>query len=151
VVVFVDDAQFARDGGDERTLKLLVDLWYRARAQGWPLLLVASHWAVEWTLDQAHPDQSFAGTFARLMTVADRHWQPVQLGKEPSLSSLVESGLSGLPAADRALLLDKLDPGWPQLRIYVFHSRHGFCSVASAPSSSVCQGSGSGRRARERG
>ena len=118
VVVFVDDAQFARDGGDESTLKLLAELWFRARAQRWPLLLVASHWAVDWELDQVQTDQSFARTFARLMASADPGWQPVQLGKEPTLLGLIQSGLPGLPAEDQRLLLDKAD-GNPQLLIEI--------------------------------
>ena len=118
VVLFVDDAQFARDGGDEGTLRLLTDLWYRARAPGWPLLLVASHWAVDWTLDQGDAGQSFARTFARLMASAAPGWGPIHLGKEPDLLDLIASGLPDLPVADQGLLLDKAD-GNPQLLIEV--------------------------------
>ena len=126
LVLFVDDAQFARDGGDEGTLRLLTDLWYRARAQGWPLLLLASHWALDWALDQgpgldqapARGGLSFAGTFARLLSAADPTWGPLHLDREPALLALVESGLPGLDPADQRLLLEKAD-GNPQLLIEV--------------------------------
>lgn len=46
-VVFCADAQFARDGGDEGALFFLEQLWQRATAEQWQMLLVATHQCVQ--------------------------------------------------------------------------------------------------------
>jgi hypothetical protein len=115
-VVFCDDAQFARDGGDEGALRFLKQLWERAEKGQWPLLLVATHWEVDWEQDRESRNGSFGQTFrsiaddAKLSTV-------VSLPKaESALSALILEGLPGLPPKDVDLLLHKAD-GNPQVLI----------------------------------
>lgn len=114
-VVFCDDAQFAREGGDEGALRFLQRLWERAERGGWPLLLVATHWAVDWTQDPLAPGPSFAKTFAPGGQPAPSV-AVVPLSKPSELADLVTGALPGLPGADTALLVDKAD-GNPQVLI----------------------------------
>lgn len=114
-VVFCDDAQFAREGGDEGALRFLQRLWERADRGGWPLLLVATHWAVDWTQDPVEPGASFAKTFAPLGQ-ARSSVAVVQLSKPAELAHLVTGALPGLSGADTGLLVDKAD-GNPQVLI----------------------------------
>lgn len=114
LVIFVDDAQFARPGGDEGALTLLETVWARATERRWPLLLIAAHWELEWrNSDPAAEERDFAGVFRPLLTT-----EPIVLGREPDLAELVRAGLTGLPADDTELLLRRAD-GNPQLLIEI--------------------------------
>ena len=114
-VVFCDDAQFAREGGDEGALRFLTRLWERAEQGGWPLLLVSTHWTVDWEQDRHSERASFARQFH--MATGDRaRATVVNLSKQSDLSALVDQGLPGLPHDDIALLLRKVD-GNPQILI----------------------------------
>ena len=112
VVVFCDDAQFARSGGDEGALRLLISLWRRAVDHRWPLMLVASHWAVDWFQHANGASPCFARSFAREST--GEHGELLELPREPALSQLAQAGIEGLPSSDVQLLLDKAD-GNPQI------------------------------------
>lgn len=116
VVVFCDDAQFARAGGDEGALRLLTNLWQRAHLADWPLLLVLTHWAVDWhtAADGDKPD-SCARQLGRDARSA-QFGLVIDLPKEAALSRLVQAGLPDLPAPDTTLLLGKAD-GNPQVLI----------------------------------
>jgi hypothetical protein len=116
LVLFVDDAQFARPGGDEGVLELVTELWRRAVAGGWPLLLLAAHWEREWRDADAGP-AGFAARFRPLLEAIDG-WQPLVLGREPQLDALVRAGLPALPASDVALVLEQAD-GNPQLLLEI--------------------------------
>ena len=123
VVVFCDDAQFAGSGGDEGALRLLEGLWERAHLGGWPLMLVLSHWEVEWnqrasagperepTSGSVYVASSFAAAArsAQFGTVLD-------LSNRTDLVDLLRSGLPGLEQDDERLLLGKAD-GNPQLLV----------------------------------
>ncbi|HNU11696.1 MAG TPA: tetratricopeptide repeat protein [Rubrivivax sp.] len=114
-VVFCDDAQFAREEGDEGALRFLQQLWDRAEKGNWPLLLVATHWAVDWEQDIHGARASFAHHF-RVTADDEERATMIRLPKQSDLSALVEQGLPGLPRHDVELLLRKVD-GNPQILI----------------------------------
>ncbi len=115
-VVFCDDAQFAGDGGDEGAFRFLTSLWERAHLAGWPLLLVLTHWAVEW--HQRVDDEAMPGaTLARRLrrdAASPQFGAVIDLPAESALADLARAGLPGLAAADITLLLRKAD-GNPQV------------------------------------
>src|SRR5690606_36980265 len=111
-------AQFARPGGDEGVLRLVSELWRSATAQGWPLLLIATHWAQEWwNTDEGATEPDFAGIFRDLLAVQDG-WHPLLLEKADELDTLVQIGLPALPSTDTELILGRAD-GNPQLLIEI--------------------------------
>lgn len=115
-IVFCDDAQFARECGDEGVLSLITTLWERATLADWPLLLVLTHWSHEWRNDVASPTvRSCASTFFNSARSA-QFGLLVDLHKESTLSELVSNGLPGLPRDDAAILLEKAD-GNPQVLV----------------------------------
>lgn len=113
VIVFVDDAQFARADGDEGALRFLAQLWQQAEKKRWPLLLVATHWAVDWDQDRLAGTPSFAGTFHEVASDEARGAM-VFLSKQADLRALAKSGLPNMPAEDVGLVLRKAD-GNPQV------------------------------------
>jgi hypothetical protein len=114
-VVFCDDAQFARDGGDEGALRFLDKLWQRAEKGKWPLLLVATHWESNWGLDRLGENASFAKTFGSVADDANKS-TIIRLSQQSDLGVLIDRGLPGLPAKDVAYLLHQSD-GNPQMLI----------------------------------
>lgn len=118
LVLFVDDAQFARPGGDEGVLRLIRQLWRRAVLEGWPLLLVATHWDREWSAaDEYAAEPDFAAYFRPLLRRLDTVHALV-LGPEPALAQLVHAGLGALPPHDVELIVGRAD-GNPQLLIEI--------------------------------
>src|SRR5690606_37077931 len=118
LVLFVDDAQFARTGGDESALRLLMELWSRAQSERWPLMLVATHWEREWWNDGPDGDAvSFASHF-RPIAESGRGALQLPLGREPELAMLVRAGLGDLNDGDVALILERAD-GNPQLLLEI--------------------------------
>lgn len=120
-VVFCDDAQFARSGGDEGALRLLQTLWQRAHLADWPLMLVLTHWEFEWHQDAAaRPSgKAFATSCAAAFGRDARSVQfssMIELSRETELARLVLAGLPGLPLDDVARLTGKAD-GNPQALI----------------------------------
>lgn len=116
LVLFCDDAQFARTGNDEATLRLLVDIWRHAALGRWPLLLVATHWQLDWKRGQSDAlESSFAGSFASA-AANPTQGETLDLGIEPALARLAECALPGLSGVDIALLLRRAD-GNPQVLI----------------------------------
>lgn len=114
VVVFCDDAQFAREGGDEGALRFIATLWERAHLADWPLMLVLTHWGIEWHRADMQR-QSCASTFGRDARSAHSSLV-IDLPKESALAQLVTAGLPSLPPSDATLLLGKAD-GNPQVLI----------------------------------
>lgn len=114
-VVFCDDAQFARDGGDEGALFFLEQLWHKATEEQWPMLLVATHWAVDWDQDRQNPNESFAKKFS---SIADDNTKStiIRLSTKPDFRPLVAECLPALPQKDVDLLRRKAD-GNPQVLI----------------------------------
>lgn len=119
IVVFCDDAQFARAGGDEGAMHLLKNLWERAHLANWPLMVVLTHWAVEWHRAQSN-DGSLAGALLR-SAQSPQFGSVLDLPKESSLAQLVLAGLPGLAQHDVSLLLKKAD-GNPQALIELIDS-----------------------------
>lgn len=118
LVLFVDDAQFARTGGDESALRLLTELWARAQSERWPIMLVATHWEREWWSDGPDGDEvSFASHF-RPVVESGHGALHLPLGREPELATLVRSGLGDLAEGDVALMLERAD-GNPQLLLEI--------------------------------
>src|SRR5690606_35555142 len=118
LVLFVDDAQFARTGGDESVLRLLTHLWARAQAECWPVLLIATHWDREWwNVEADNGNATFAAHF-RSFVSAGQGGLALSLGREPALATLVQAGLGDLSDADVELLLDRGD-GNPQLLLEI--------------------------------
>lgn len=114
-VVFCDDAQFARDGGDEGALRFLEKLWKRAEEGQWPLLVVATHWEVDWQQDRLADGKSFAKLFQHAASDLETS-TIVHFPKQSNLGAMIEQGLPGLPREDVELLLRKVD-GNPQVLI----------------------------------
>lgn len=115
-VVFCDDAQFARESGDEGAHYFLQQLWQRAKAGRWPLLLVLTHWTIEWAEgSSSRSDDTLAGSLSADAAAAGIG-RTIELGGEPELINIVHAGLPGLPDDDCQLLLDKAD-GNPQVII----------------------------------
>lgn len=114
-IVFCDDAQFARDGGDEGALRFLERLWRRAEEGNWPLLMVATHWAVDWAQGRASTERSFASAFSGISESAERA-TIIHLSKGSELGELVRCGLPDMHQKDLELLVRKAD-GNPQVLI----------------------------------
>lgn len=115
VIVFCDDAQFARPGGDEGALQLLYELWLRAASADWPLLLIASHWALDWAIDAPALADSFGHRFAHSAN-SPTFGKMLELSREPELARLVNAGLPTLAECDVQTLLRKAD-GNPQVLV----------------------------------
>ena len=115
VIVFCDDAQFARPGGDEGALQLLYELWLRAASADWPLLLIASHWALDWAIDAQALADSFGHRFA-YSAYSPMFGKVLELSREPELARLVHAGLPTLAERDVQILLRKAD-GNPQVLV----------------------------------
>lgn len=116
VVVFCDDAQFAREGGDTGAQRFLTTLWERAHLSDWPLLLVLTHWSLDWHHASGLPRE--ASCAGQLFTSARSAHSGlvIDLPKEPGLAALISAGLPGLSRDDEQVLLAKSD-GNPQALI----------------------------------
>ena len=115
-IVFCDDAQFAGRDGDEGALRLLTRLWEDANHANYPLLLVLTHWSVEW---HSRPASGAAPGFAAALGAAARsthHGALIELPKESALSGLVRAGMPSAAEDDITLLLGRAD-GNPQVLI----------------------------------
>lgn len=99
-VIVLDDAQHA--GLDPALGAFVPELLARARRDGWPLLLVVTHWEREWAA--AAPD----GLAARLRGAAGT-LREVRLAPLPDLGPVLDAGLPGLFPDQRTALLDRAD------------------------------------------
>lgn len=99
-VIILDDAHHA--GQDPGISAFTLELMARARRDGWPLLLVLTHWEREWAT--ATPD----GLAARLRGGAGT-LREVRLAPLPNLGPVLDAGLPGLLPDQRAALLDRAD------------------------------------------
>lgn len=141
-IVFCDDAQFARQDGDLSAHAFLKELYERAHHARWPLLLVLTHWQLDWdearcaweSAQQAQPDAqqqtataddipasrlgpSLAYELQRFIHEDDRPCVEIPIPKEEAaLQDIVTANLPALPMAQVQLLLDKAD-GNPQMLI----------------------------------
>lgn len=109
-IVLLDDAQWL--SGDETTRTFVARLLHRARADGWPLLVVATHWEKEWYEHAAADDGLDFASLAR--GFAPEGWEPLKLGREPDLAGMIRAGFPGLAPEQVNLLLRKAD-GNPRL------------------------------------
>jgi tetratricopeptide (TPR) repeat protein len=115
-VVFCDDAQFARKGGDEGALFFLTSLWQRAQIAEWPLFLILTHWGHEWHSAAALSMGTNCATELRRDASSAQYGLLIDLPKEPALAEIARAGVPELTNDDVALLLSKAD-GNPQILI----------------------------------
>ena len=100
-VILFDDGQFSTH--DPGMTAFAAALLERGAAEGWPLLLLVTHWEREW--DSASP-----GAIAAELNRAGRppvrtlRLQPVR-----DLGPMLDAGLPGLTEAQRHALLDRVD------------------------------------------
>ena len=98
VVVFCDDAQFARSGGDEGALRLLISLWRRAVDHRWPLMLVASPWNAGSKLAPPlpRPPTWMGSPVPSPCSSLPHSTQPFQMASSATFSSVAAAARSGL-------------------------------------------------------
>jgi len=112
VVIFLDDAQWA----DPVTLRFLARLMAEAREKHWPLMVISTHWEVEWK--QALSDPVVEGTrperlsaVSALLQTPDEDpssWLDLHILPPISdLSGIVREALPGLTDDQRRAVLDK--------------------------------------------
>ena len=109
-VLFLDDAQWI----DPDALRFAERLGRSAKREGWPLLVVATHWEQEWHegLAARRPASEPA---ARFTDLTDRPGLPIgtwivrEIGKVPELGEALDALLPGLTKPQRELLLDRAD------------------------------------------
>ncbi|MEJ5209225.1 hypothetical protein [Denitratimonas sp. CY0512] len=114
VVLALDDAQ----NMDALTVEFVERLWSAATAcpNGWPLLIVATHWEQEWrrttTSGSEEAQRSFAGLFRRMEEDGRAgkvcEWM-LSKSTADDLGDYLDSKLPGLSPAQRSLLLEKAD------------------------------------------
>lgn len=100
IVIFLDDIQFATDySHDASTLDFLERLLNQSALEGWPLMLIATHWRAEW-LEHSQPKQE----------INFKPWHHVVDGVSGKIHAS-ELKLEKIPVADlRNVMLDIL-PG----------------------------------------
>lgn len=102
-VILLDDAQWL--GDDESNMEFMKRLLENAKAQNWPVLLVATHWQKEWHQDLCDPAKA---SLAKLLTEWSRPRKTeIVLGKEPDLRQMIRAGFPGLTHDQLQLVLDK--------------------------------------------
>lgn len=101
-VLFLDDAQWMHL--DAPTLQVVKALLSEASSRGWPLMILATYWEMEWR-QQVRSD---APTLVRLLTDGfGTGVETIFIKPEPDLGELVRIGLPGLPQGQVRLVLDK--------------------------------------------
>ncbi len=119
VIVYCDDAQLAGFRGEDGTYAFLHELWHRAVARRWPLMLIATHWVVDWNIDQRDQrDLCIASIFRQANESARLR---IDLSPEVPFNAIVQAGLPDLPLKDQEFLLNKAD-GNPQLLVELISS-----------------------------
>lgn len=105
--ILIDDAQWLWFDAD--ALALFDRLILTARAQSWPLLLIATCWEREWHRDSAEP-----GSRSLALHLDSLGAEPVVLELGPlALNSIVEQALPGLTPLQASRLIEKVG-GNPQ-------------------------------------
>lgn len=102
-VILLDDAQWL--AADESSLVFTERLLDRAKAESWPLLLVATHWQKEWREDLGDPAKASLAQLLRDWSRARK--TEIELGREPDLGLMIEAGFPGLTNEQTRLLLEK--------------------------------------------
>jgi tetratricopeptide (TPR) repeat protein len=115
-VILLDDAQWLQ--GDDTTREFIARLLRRARTESWPLLLVATHWEKEWHDDYESDSHSCFAAIAR--EFCSSAWNPIKLGREPNLASMIARGFPGVTSTQTELILQKAD-GNPRLLDEILH------------------------------
>ena len=114
VVLVLDDAQWI----DPDTLAFVTRVFRRASAEGWPLLVVATHWERDW-LEQridSSASESLAAFVAENAELVGERWEPLTLAPVAAadLAAIVAAALPGLSERQRALVLERVggSPGY---------------------------------------
>jgi hypothetical protein len=96
-VFVIDDAQWAKE--DPALLDLIDRLLAAANEKHWPLLLIVTHWEMEWD----------AGSPVR--EIVERHaadgWRPIKLSPHPDLSACVAAAFPSLTPKQTEMVLGK--------------------------------------------
>lgn len=119
VVLVLDDAQWI----DPRSLDVVEGLFQEARKEGWPLMIVATHWEREWHEQLAdgepvgeadEPVRSFPSLYASLVASHEGACEILDLQRLPEAERLVEAAFPGLTTEQSDALVGRSD-GNPRL------------------------------------
>ena len=114
IVLVIDDAQWI----DADSLAFIDQLYRKAQANDWPLLIICTHWEREWNEQQltADPSESVAAYVAQNPQVFPMPWEPLCIGKVEAdgCRRILAGALPGLTTAQQQLILDRVDgnPGY---------------------------------------
>lgn len=104
IILVVDDAQFA--GQDPALSSFLRRFMETAWSHAWPILIVLTHWTLEWRA-RSEDTHELPG----LVTAARRHdrsaFTIIDLPRNPDLGPVLDAAVPGLPAGQRMALIDK--------------------------------------------
>jgi hypothetical protein len=107
-VILFDDAQFSIAAPS--ATELFSVLFDRAQKEGWPLLLLVTHWQREWHT-QFKPDADLkrpSGIASAIAARSDRlpvGWKPLLLVPVPNLAPMLTNGLPGIADDQRNVIL----------------------------------------------
>lgn len=109
LVMAIDDAQWlANDEVSELFVRKFLGM---ACTNNWPVLLISTHWEMDWHTLRKNDPQSFP-SICEMNT--ELNHQSIFLSKEPNLLEMVSAGLPGVDEIQRKMILDKAD-GNPRL------------------------------------
>jgi len=113
VILVLDDAQWF----DRTSLNFVEMLWRAASKNGWALLIVATHWRVEWEQDSKQaditpadqPPCNLVDLMRRNSTLFDA-WKPHKLRTMPGniLQPMLNKALPGLTAEQQHIILERV-------------------------------------------
>jgi tetratricopeptide (TPR) repeat protein len=109
VVLWLDDAQWI----DGDTLPFLKRLWEQAVRQRWPLFVIATHWEREWREHAATENGDSLSFFRRMDGFNEWH---LERAPTDALRACVRQRLPGLTESQTALMIEKADGNFQQLR-----------------------------------
>jgi tetratricopeptide (TPR) repeat protein len=108
IVLWLDDAQWI----DGDLLGAIVDIWERAQAGSWPLLLVATCWEREWHTMGARSTKEHADEatwLSKIVKYPDIECISLPKLPETALLSILREQLPGLTHMQRQALVEKAD------------------------------------------
>jgi AAA ATPase domain len=111
MVLLCDDMQWV----DAETLDFVDRLWVMAQEQGWPLLIVSTHWETEWNQACRLKSEDRADTFAKFSGLANVEQIHLQCSPSKDLVAWVTHELPGLTNEQVALLVEKAGSNFLQL------------------------------------
>ncbi|MDB4736561.1 AAA family ATPase, partial [Planctomycetota bacterium] len=100
LVLWLDDAQWA----DQETRDWLGVLWTQAQRQGWPLLVILTHWEREWMEERG---ASASQGWTRFEGEADVATISLARASDPNLTNLAAAELPGLTPSQLSSLVQK--------------------------------------------